>query len=75
MGATWDGMGVNFSLFSEHATGVEVCLFDSVDALGSDPGRGAKSLVPPRFPRGSLRFIQCLIGDSVNIGQSALHFF
>jgi len=27
-GATWDGSGVNFSLFSAHATKVEVCLFD-----------------------------------------------
>jgi isoamylase len=27
-GATWDGEGVNFSLFSEHATRVELCLFD-----------------------------------------------
>jgi isoamylase len=26
-GATWDGEGVNFSIFSEHATGVELCLF------------------------------------------------
>ena len=32
LGATWDGMGVNFSLFSEHATAVELCLFDSPDA-------------------------------------------
>ena len=31
-GATWDGQGVNFALFSEHATSVEVCLFDSPDA-------------------------------------------
>jgi len=29
LGATWDGHGVNFSLFSEHATGVDLCLFDS----------------------------------------------
>ncbi|MDH3443774.1 MAG: glycogen debranching protein GlgX, partial [Deltaproteobacteria bacterium] len=29
LGATWDGAGVNFSLFSENATGVELCLFDS----------------------------------------------
>jgi len=29
LGATWDGVGVNFALFSEHATGVELCLFDS----------------------------------------------
>ncbi len=27
-GATWDGKGVNFALFSANATGVEVCLFD-----------------------------------------------
>jgi len=27
-GATWDGKGVNFSLFSANATKVEVCLFD-----------------------------------------------
>ncbi len=32
LGATWDGLGVNFALFSEHATGVELCLFDSADA-------------------------------------------
>ena len=29
MGATWDGAGVNFALYSEHATSVELCLFDS----------------------------------------------
>ncbi|MGA9858715.1 MAG: alpha-amylase family glycosyl hydrolase, partial [Solirubrobacteraceae bacterium] len=28
LGATWDGEGTNFSLFSEHAEGVELCLFD-----------------------------------------------
>ncbi len=27
-GANWDGEGVNFSLFSEHAEAVELCLFD-----------------------------------------------
>ena len=32
LGAIWDGSGVNFSLFSEHATSVELCLFDSPDA-------------------------------------------
>ena len=31
LGATWDGRGVNFALFSEHATRVELCLFDSAD--------------------------------------------
>ncbi|HEY8555200.1 MAG TPA: glycogen debranching protein GlgX [Burkholderiales bacterium] len=29
LGATWDGEGVNFSLFSEHAEAVHLCLFDS----------------------------------------------
>jgi isoamylase len=28
LGATWDGEGVNFALFSEHAERVELCLFD-----------------------------------------------
>jgi len=34
LGATWDGAGVNFALFSEHASAVELCLFD-----GAEPGR------------------------------------
>ena len=29
LGATWDGEGVNFALFAEHAEKVELCLFDS----------------------------------------------
>ncbi len=29
LGAKWDGYGTNFSLFSEHAEGVELCLFDA----------------------------------------------
>ena len=28
LGATWDGAGVNFALFSANATKVEVCFFD-----------------------------------------------
>lgn len=32
LGATWDGEGVNFALFSEHATAVELCLFDGPEA-------------------------------------------
>jgi isoamylase len=30
-GATWDGEGVNFSIFSENASGVDLCLFDHAD--------------------------------------------
>jgi len=32
LGATWDGSGTNFSLFSEHAERVELCLFDDEGA-------------------------------------------
>jgi isoamylase len=32
LGATWDGTGVNFALYSAHATAVELCLFDSAYA-------------------------------------------
>src|SRR5215216_2907338 len=28
LGALWDGLGVNFALFSANATKVELCLFD-----------------------------------------------
>ena len=30
-GAYWDGMGVNFAVYSERATAVELCLFDKPD--------------------------------------------
>ena len=32
LGATWTGVGVNFALFSAHATKVELCLVDAEDA-------------------------------------------
>ncbi len=31
LGATWDGLGTNFALYSEHGEAVELCLFDSPD--------------------------------------------
>jgi len=31
-GATWDGTGVNFSVYSEKASAVELCLFEEVDS-------------------------------------------
>jgi isoamylase len=34
LGATWDGSGTNFALFSEAAEGVELCLFDGDGAAG-----------------------------------------
>jgi isoamylase len=39
LGATWDGEGVNFAVFAENATEVELCLFDA-----SEPGRETKRL-------------------------------
>jgi isoamylase len=41
LGATWDGLGVNFALFSRHATKVELCLFD---------GNGEKELERIELP-------------------------
>ena len=37
LGATWDGWGTNFTLFSEVAERVELCLFSDADA---DDGAG-----------------------------------
>jgi isoamylase len=31
LGATWDGKGINFALFSENATAAELCLFAGLD--------------------------------------------
>jgi isoamylase len=47
LGATWDGRGANFALFSEHATKVELCLFDSVDA----PAEAARITMPEQTDR------------------------
>jgi isoamylase len=33
LGANWDGLGVNFALYSAHATRVDLCLFDSPEAI------------------------------------------
>jgi isoamylase len=44
LGATWDGEGVNFALFSNHATAVEVCLFARAD----EPAEAARIRLPER---------------------------
>jgi len=33
LGATWNGQGTNFALFSENATAVDLCLYPSLDAV------------------------------------------
>ncbi len=47
IGASWDGEGVNFAIASEHATRVELCLFDAPDA----PRESARVLLPERSDR------------------------
>src|ERR1700682_143530 len=39
LGATWDGQGANFAVFAQHATRVELCLFD--DVYGKETARVA----------------------------------
>ena len=36
LGASWDGQGVNFAIFSAHATAMELCLFDDAGRLQTD---------------------------------------
>jgi glycogen operon protein len=42
LGASWDGLGVNFALFSAHASKVELCLFDEY-------GRETERIVLPEY--------------------------
>ncbi len=44
LGATWDGEGVNFALYAENATGVELCLFKSE----SDKSESSKITIDER---------------------------
>ena len=48
IGPTWDGAGVNFSIFSENATGVELCLFDWPD------GKNEIAKIPLREKTGEI---------------------
>ena len=59
LGATWNGSGVNFALYSENATKVELCLFDSPDAEKESlphpharEHRSRLALLPARRPAG-----------------------
>lgn len=44
LGATWDGKGVNFALYADNATGIELCLFNTPD----DEAESAKIMVVER---------------------------
>ncbi len=43
LGATWDGWGTNFALFSEVAERVELCLFDEADGTPGPGGMPART--------------------------------
>ena len=60
LGATWDGAGVNFALFSEHATGVELCLFDGPE--------GAREVTRIRLPEQTTHVWHCYLPE-VRPGQ------
>ena len=54
LGPWWNGEGTNFSLFSEHAEKVELCLFDERgprDALRADRAHGVQLARLPRRSR------------------------
>ncbi len=45
LGATWDGEGVNFALYSEHAAGIQLCLFDDAGVETRIPVRERTAFV------------------------------
>ena len=57
LGATWDGLGTNFAVFSAHAERIELCLFDPPGAAKSRastcrnaPTRSGTAICPTRGP-------------------------
>jgi isoamylase len=59
LGARWDGSGVNFALFSEHAEAVELCLFDATGRhetrrIRCRSDRPGLALLPARCTPGQL---------------------
>ena len=62
LGATWDGRGVNVAIWSEHATAMELCLFD-----GEDPRREKERI------RLTERTDQVWHGRVAGVGPGALY--
>ena len=57
LGATWDGNGVNFAIYSENATRIDVCLF-------AEPNGGPiPSANPPTNKAGIMDLHANRIGD------------
>ena len=55
LGATWDGRGVNFALFSAHATEVDLCLYDPT---------GRRETDRIRLPRRTDQVFHCYLPDA-----------
>ena len=55
LGATWNGEGVNFALFSEHAEKVELCLFD---------GSGRREIVRIAMPERTDQVWHCYLPEA-----------
>jgi glycogen operon protein len=69
LGATWTKQGVNFALFSSHATRVEVCLFDAGNgaeiARYDLPGRTGDvwhGMISPRYGSPGTHYAFCVHG-------------
>jgi len=55
LGATWDGEGVNFSLFSEHAEAVDLCLYDP---------KGRREVQRIRLPERTDQVFHCYLPEA-----------
>ena len=55
LGATWDGQGVNFALFSEQAEGVELCVFDP---------KGRREIERVKLPEQTDQVWHCYLPDA-----------
>jgi isoamylase len=71
LGATWNKHGVNFALFSGHATGVELCLFDAQSgaetaryALPARTGDVWHGLLSPRRAGPGTHYAFCVHGPN-----------
>jgi isoamylase len=77
LGATWTKQGVNFALFSSHATRVEVCLFDAASGaeiarydLPGHTGDVWHGLISQRHGSSGLHYAFCVHGvDDPQSGQ------